>query len=98
MAIACKYGGTSGRDGATLELVINGIQPNPERQAHTFSAPGKRNPDDEKVTDLLHSMAMETYGKFSTISPHFEALRERLNHDFLDFFGIPYVGFEIRKM
>lgn len=90
MVTACKYGGTSGKNGETLELVINRIiKPNPERAAHTFSAPGKRNPDDEKVTDLLHSMAIETYGNFSTISPQFEALRERLNHDFLDFFGIP---------
>lgn len=54
MAIVAKFGGHSGRDGATLEHVINNIiLQDSRRRVLTFSAPGYRFDDDIKVTDLL---------------------------------------------
>ncbi len=90
MVTVSKVGGTSGKDGKTLEHVITKlIIPNPERRVWVFSAPGKRYPEDYKVTDILFDIAQETYGNFSSISPKIELYRERLEVDFLDYFRIP---------
>lgn len=91
MVIVAKFGGTSGKDGSTLEGVIeNIVKENPERRVLVFSAPGKRNQQDIKVTDLLSDIAQDTYGKFNTLPVKLNRLRKRFERDFLDYFRIEH--------
>ncbi|PLR79742.1 aspartate kinase [Bacillus canaveralius] len=48
-----KFGGSSLASGEQIEKVFRIIVSDPERKVVVVSAPGKRNPDDLKVTDLL---------------------------------------------
>ena len=48
-----KFGGSSLADGPSYEHAIKIITGDPERRVVVTSAPGKRNSDDIKVTDLL---------------------------------------------
>lgn len=48
-----KFGGSSLADGESFAQAIKIITADPERRVIVTSAPGKRNPDDTKVTDLL---------------------------------------------
>lgn len=52
--ITCKFGGTSVADAAAIRQTVNIIKSKPERRFIVPSAPGKRNPDDKKITDLLY--------------------------------------------
>lgn len=55
MAIkVCKFGGTSLADSNQFLKVRSIIQSDPERRFVIPSAPGKRHPKDQKVTDLLY--------------------------------------------
>lgn len=49
-----KFGGTSLADADQIKKVITIIQSDPERQYIVISAPGKRNPEDQKITDLFY--------------------------------------------
>jgi len=49
-----KFGGTSLADANQIKKVLAIIQSDPERQYVVVSAPGKRNPQDRKITDLLY--------------------------------------------
>lgn len=51
--ITCKFGGTSLADANCIRAVEAIIRSNPDRRFIVPSAPGKRNPDDKKITDLL---------------------------------------------
>ncbi len=53
--ITCKYGGTSVADAACLRRVQAIIDDDPNRRFIVVSAPGKRTPEDRKVTDLLYA-------------------------------------------
>ena len=60
--ITCKFGGTSLADAACMRAAKDIILANPERRFIVPSAPGKRTPDDKKITDLLlawHSLATQ---------------------------------------
>ena len=60
--IACKFGGTSLADAACVRRVVEIIQSDPARRWVVPSAPGKRDPKDRKITDLLytwHTMALQ---------------------------------------
>lgn len=60
--ITCKFGGTSLADAACMRAVKDIILANPERRFIVPSAPGKRTPDDKKITDLLlawHSLVSQ---------------------------------------
>ncbi|SEH62312.1 aspartate kinase [Halobacillus karajensis] len=48
-----KFGGSSLADAAQIEKVQNIIQEDEQRRVVIVSAPGKRNSEDDKVTDLL---------------------------------------------
>lgn len=48
-----KFGGSSIADAAQFEKVRGLLEADPERRIVVVSAPGKRHPDDVKVTDLL---------------------------------------------
>lgn len=52
-----KFGGSSLATGAQLEKVFQIVAADPERRAVVVSAPGKRHPQDIKVTDLLIACA-----------------------------------------
>ena len=61
-AITCKFGGTSLADAAAIRQAQEIILANPERRFIVPSAPGKRTPDDKKITDLLyawHNIALQ---------------------------------------
>ena len=51
--IVAKFGGTSLADAAHFRKVREIIQADPDRRFIVASAPGKRCPEDVKVTDLL---------------------------------------------
>lgn len=51
--VVAKFGGTSVADAAQLRKISTIIRSNPERRFIVVSAPGKRYPEDRKVTDLL---------------------------------------------
>ena len=51
--ITCKFGGSSLADTDAFKTAKAIIDNNPERRFIVPSAPGKRSPDDKKVTDLL---------------------------------------------
>ncbi len=60
--ITCKFGGTSLADAACIREVLAIIRANPDRRFVVASAPGKRTPEDKKITDLLyawHSIARQ---------------------------------------
>ncbi|MBS4216082.1 MULTISPECIES: aspartate kinase [Neobacillus] len=52
-----KFGGSSLASGKQLEKVFQIVMSDPERKVVVVSAPGKRNPEDIKVTDLLITCA-----------------------------------------
>lgn len=51
--IVCKFGGTSVADAAQIHKVKEIVSSDPRRRFVVVSAPGKRHPSDQKVTDLL---------------------------------------------
>ena len=53
----CKFGGTSVASAEQIKKVANIIKSDPKRKIIVVSAPGKRFPEDEKVTDLLINLA-----------------------------------------
>ncbi len=60
--ITCKFGGSSLADTDAFKAAKVIIDSNPERRFIVPSAPGKRGPDDKKVTDLLlawHALSQE---------------------------------------
>jgi len=61
-SITIKFGGSSLADAACIRCMQDIIQTDPNRRFVVPSAPGKRNPDDHKITDLLyawHSIAQQ---------------------------------------
>lgn len=60
--VACKFGGTSLADANCVRRVVDIIRSDPARRWIVPSAPGKRDPKDRKITDLLytwHTMALQ---------------------------------------
>src|SRR5690625_7893413 len=53
----CKFGGTSVASAEQIKKVVNIIKSDASRKIIVVSAPWKRFPDDEKVTDLLINLA-----------------------------------------
>jgi len=53
--IVCKFGGSSVADAIQFRKVKYIIEGNSERKIVVVSAPGKRNPQESKLTDLLYS-------------------------------------------
>jgi len=54
--IVCKFGGSSLADAEQFRKVKKILEGNAERKIVVVSAPGKRNPDETKLTDLLYSV------------------------------------------
>lgn len=53
-AFVCKFGGTSVADANQIRKIEKIIRSDSRRRYIVVSAPGKRNPSDEKITDLLY--------------------------------------------
>ena len=53
--IVCKFGGTSLADADCVRRAVAIIEADPRRRFIVPSAPGKRNPEDKKITDLLYA-------------------------------------------
>ena len=51
--VVAKFGGTSVADAAQFRKIKEIVADNPQRRFIVVSAPGKRDPEDRKVTDLL---------------------------------------------
>lgn len=74
--IVCKFGGSSVADANQLRKVKAIVDKNEDRKILIVSAPGKRNKEDIKVTDLLYasSEAAKTEGSCKSV---FAQVRER---------------------
>lgn len=70
--VVAKFGGTSVADAAQFRRVSEIVRNNPERRFIVVSAPGKRFPDDIKVTDLL----LDCYEKANAGEPFMEGLNQ----------------------
>ncbi len=76
MAFVCKFGGSSVADVGQIHKITKIIHSNPERRFIVVSAPGKRNSNDKKITDLLylcHNLAEQGLD----INEPFHLVRER---------------------
>ena len=74
--IVCKFGGSSVADASQIKKVKAILESDPERKIAVVSAPGKRNKEDVKITDLLYkcnSMAKEGF----TCKPVFDVISKR---------------------
>jgi len=72
--IVCKFGGSSLSDAQTFRRAMNIVLSDPSRKYIVLSAPGKRNRDDEKITDLLY----RAHSASPADSPYiFSRIRER---------------------
>lgn len=70
-----KFGGTSLASADTARQVIDIMKADADRKIFVPSAPGKRFPEDTKVTDLLYSAAAEWQSGKN--SPSFRRVKER---------------------
>ncbi len=72
----CKFGGSSVADCSQIKKVKNILLSDDDRRYVVVSAPGKRNKDDEKITDLLYATAdMAIEGR--SVDEPFNKIRER---------------------
>jgi aspartate kinase len=74
--IVCKFGGSSVAEARQIRKIESIIRSDPRRRYIVVSAPGKRNPDDEKITDLLYTCQSLASQDKSYERP-FEAIRNR---------------------
>jgi aspartate kinase len=75
--IVCKFGGSSLADADQFRKAAQIVRAEPARRFVVPSAPGRRTPDDQKVTDLLylcHELALQKV----PIDPVFGRVRERV--------------------
>lgn len=86
--IVCKFGGTSLANADTIGLVKQIISLDADRRYIVVSAPGRRNPADSKVTDMLISLKND-FDKGRDVSDGIDALCARFQ-DIAQKFGIDF--------
>ena len=74
--VVAKFGGTSVADAAQFRKIKEIVEANPERRFIVVSAPGKRFPEDIKVTDLLLA-CYEKAAAGQSFAAEFEQIRQR---------------------
>lgn len=74
--IACKFGGTSVASAAQILKVRAIVEEDPRRRVVVVSAPGKRDPKEAKITDLLY-LCQEMAEMGTDFSTPFDLVRER---------------------
>ena len=77
--VVAKFGGTSMADAGQFEKIREIISEDPDRRYIVVSAPGKRFPEDEKITDLLLQCWKEASGE-----EDFESTLEQIRRRFED--------------
>jgi aspartate kinase len=83
-----KFGGSSVADAAQLRKVESIVNGDPDRQVVVVSAPGKRSPDDSKITDLLYrchdcvARGVSFGDVFSTIAERYKGIVRALGLSF----------------
>jgi len=77
-AITCKFGGTSLADANCIKKVKEIILSSSNRRYIVPSAPGKRNPNDKKITDLLYLWYKIAHEGLDASEPE-KIIRERFN-------------------
>jgi len=73
--VVSKFGGSSVSEASQIRKVKKIIESNSKRRLIVVSAPGKRNPEDEKITDLLYKCSSEVESGLEPKS--FKIIRER---------------------
>jgi aspartate kinase len=74
--IVCKFGGSSVAEARQIRKIESIVRSDAHRRYVVVSAPGKRNPDDQKITDLLYTcQSLSAEGK-SCVRP-FRAISNR---------------------
>ena len=87
MSITCKFGGTSLADADRIRNAMSIVNADPQRRYIVPSAPGKRNPQDKKITDLLiawHHLVqdgLDPEQPAQIVSDRFTELRDELGVD-----------------
>lgn len=82
--IVCKFGGTSVASAAQLRKVQSIVDADPRRKIVVPSAPGKRTPDEAKITDLLYlchemaTMKADYSGPFGTVRGRYLEIEREL--------------------
>ncbi len=101
--ITCKFGGSSLADANCIRQAETIIQANPKRRFIVPSAPGKRTPEDKKITDLLYAWynmvqeGLDPSEPAGIIHKRFEELATNLNVEF-DIQGhLAVIGMEVPK-
>lgn len=85
--LVCKFGGTSMANSATIAQVADIISADEQRRYVVVSAPGKRDKQDTKVTDLLYKCFAEAQVSgscketFKLVKERFDSIIEGLNID-----------------
>ena len=81
----CKFGGSSLADAKQITKVIDIVLADPQRRMVVVSAPGKRNRQDTKVTDLLIALAKtalegrDTRAALAAVVDRYESIAVELN-------------------
>ncbi len=78
MLKVCKFGGTSMADAAAFRRVKEIIASDESRRFIVVSAPGKRNKNDQKITDTLYECYRDLI-KTGSFSERFAFIRERFS-------------------
>ncbi|MEM9021036.1 MAG: aspartate kinase [Planctomycetota bacterium] len=88
-----KFGGTSLASADQIRKVTRIVQQSPERRYVVPSAPGKRHPDDTKITDLLY-LCHELASKGLSFDDAFNPIRDR----FMDIVEQLELGLDLRPV
>ena len=82
--IVAKYGGSSLADARRFQMVRDILKMDPERRFIVVSAPGKRDEDDHKITDMLlscHDKARQNQpfeAEFSRVAARYQEIASDL--------------------
>ena len=74
--IVCKFGGSSVADASQIKKVKAILESDEKRSIAVVSAPGKRNKEDQKITDLLYK-CNELVQKGQSCRPVFNQIAKR---------------------
>ncbi|MFW6138923.1 MAG: aspartate kinase, partial [Spirochaetota bacterium] len=72
----CKFGGSSVADADQIKKIEKIIKQDPRRRYIVLSAPGKRHPGDQKITDMLYQ-CQELAGRGQDITGTFAGIKQR---------------------
>lgn len=93
LMIVCKFGGSSVADADQIRKVQSILSADERRQVAVVSAPGKRNKDDDKITDLLYQCndlvrkGQSCRQVFNVIARRFSEIARALGVEEKDFAG-----------